>query len=135
MSGIVYLDSSVVLQAVLERGVAPEIERRVAEADHLVTSRLSLVETARAFGRLRQDGVAESLLAGAAHDAETLWSRCAVWELTAEVCELAAVLAARHPRRTVDALHLATFLTARRKLGDVALLTADPRLEAAATAV
>jgi predicted nucleic acid-binding protein len=135
MSGTLYLDSSMVLRAVLERGVAPAIGLRVAEAGHLVTSRLSLVETARAFGRLRQDGVAESLLADAAHEADELWSRCAVWELTAEICELAAVLAARHPHRTVDALHLATFLTARRKLGDVALLTADPRLEAAATAV
>lgn len=136
MSDVVYLDSSIVLRAVLERGVAADVERELAEARYLVTSRLSLVETARAFGRLRQDGVAESRLAAAVHEAESLWSRCAIWELTPEVCNLAGVIATRHPLRTVDAIHVATFLVARRRFGSaVSLLTADRRLEGAAEAV
>lgn len=136
MSDVVYVDSSVVLRAVLEQGLAADVERRLGEARFLITSRLSLVETARAFGRLRQDGVAESKLADAMHEAAALWARCAIWELTPEVCELAGGIAAHHPRRTVDFLHLATFLVARRRLGaGVSLLTADRRLEAAAEAV
>lgn len=136
MSEILYVESSVVLRAVLERGVAPDVERRLAEARFLITSRLSLVETARAFGRLRMDGVAESRLGDAVHEAESLWSRCSIWELTPEVCDMAAAIAPRYPRRTVDALHLATFLIARRRLGDgVSLLTSDHRLEEAAKTV
>jgi hypothetical protein len=45
---------------------------------------------------------------------------------------LAAIVAPQHALRTLDALHAATFVLARRKLGtDVVLLTADDRLAAA----
>ena len=44
-----YLDTSVALRATLERGTTPEIEARIAAAPLLVTSRLSLVESARAL--------------------------------------------------------------------------------------
>jgi uncharacterized protein len=133
VSDVVYLDTSAVLRAVLERGLTPAIERRLAAARYLVTSRLSLVEAARAFGRLRANGMAETAIADAARETESVWARCTVWELTPAVCELAAHVAPQHPLRTLDALHLATFLTARRRLGDgVTLLTADERLERAA---
>lgn len=59
MSDVVYLDTSAVLRAVLERGLTPEIEARLGTARFLITSRLSLVEAARAFGRLRAGGAAE----------------------------------------------------------------------------
>ena len=36
------------------------------------------------------------------------------------------------PLRTLDALHLATYLLARRHIGDLELLTADRRLTEAA---
>lgn len=133
MSDVVYLDTSAVLRAVLERGLTPALEGRLGEARFLITSRLSLVEAARAFARLRADGVAETVIADAAREVESIWARCTVWELTGSVCELAAVVAPQHPLRTLDALHLATFITARRRLGgDVTLLTADERLERAA---
>lgn len=133
MSDVVYLDTSAVLRAVLERGLTPEIEQRLAGARFLITSRLSLVEAARAFSRLRAEGLAETVIADAAREADSVWARCTLWELTPAVCELAAHIAPQHPLRTLDALHLATFLTARRRLGgDVTLLTADDRLERAA---
>jgi predicted nucleic acid-binding protein len=133
MSAVVYLDTSAVLRAVLESGLSADVEERLGEARFLLTSRLSLVESARAFARLRADGVPETTLADAMHEANSIWARCTIWELTPAVCSLAAQLSPRASLRTLDALHLATFLLARRELGrDVSLLTADARLEAAA---
>ena len=133
MAGPLYLDTSAVLRAVLEGGTTPEIEERIRTADVVITSRLSLVEAARALLRLRQSGdVAEERLADASREIEALWARCDVWELTASVCELAAHVAPLRPLRTLDARHLATYLLARRRIDDLSLLTADARLEGAA---
>ena len=98
-----------------------------------MTSRLSLVESARAFHRLRQHGgVAEARLADARREVDALWHRCELWELSAAVCDLATHVAPDRALRTLDALHLATFLLARRRIEGLDLLTADARLEEAA---
>lgn len=99
----------------------------------LLTSRLSVVEAARALLRLRRDGrVGETDLADAARDLAELWSRCEIWELTKTVCDVASQVAPLHPLRTLDALHLATFLEGRLRLPDLEMLTTDHRLAAAA---
>jgi predicted nucleic acid-binding protein len=136
LSEVLYVDTSAVLRAVLERGLTPAVERRIGEARFLITSRLSLVETARAFARLRHDGVPETALADAAREADSIWARCAVWELTPATCDVAATVAPRPPLRSLDALHLATFLLARRSFGDeVDLVTTDARLQEALRSV
>jgi predicted nucleic acid-binding protein len=133
VAGALYLDTSVVLKAVLEGGTTPEIEEHIRSADVLLTSRLSLVEAARALLRLRQSGeVAEERLADVGREIEALWSRCYVWELTSSVCDLAAQVVPLRPLRALDVLHLATYLLARRRIDDLSLLTTDARLEAAA---
>jgi len=125
-----YLDTSVALRATLERGTTPEIEQRIGAAPVLVTSRLALVESARALLRVRlQGGVPESRLADARRELDALWSRCELWELSPAVCDLAALLAPDKMLRTLDALHLATFLLARARIEGLELLTADKRLE------
>jgi predicted nucleic acid-binding protein len=135
MAEVVYLDTSAVLRAVLERGLSPDVEQRLGAARYLITSRLSLVESAHAMRRLRTRGTPEAVLADVARELDSLWARCTVWELTREVCDLAAQAAPQHPLRTLDALHLATWLIARRRLGDVELLTTDSRLEQASRTV
>jgi predicted nucleic acid-binding protein len=124
-----YVETSAVLRAVLERGTTPAIERRIERAPVLITSRLSLVESSRALLRVRTLGVTtEAKLADVARSLDTLWARCEVWELTHAVCDLAAQLAPERALRTLDALHVATYLLARRRLGEVDLLTADRRI-------
>jgi predicted nucleic acid-binding protein len=131
-----YLDTSVALGATLEQGTTPAIEQRIAVAPALVTSRLALVESARALLRLRAEGsVSESRLADARRELDGLWNRCELWELSPAVCDLAARLAPDKPLRTLDALHLATFLLARGRIEGLQLLTADRRLEDAAALV
>jgi predicted nucleic acid-binding protein len=130
-----YLDTSALLRAVLETGTSPEVQRRVAGADLLVTSRLTLVESARALLRAR---VAMRLpparLADAQRDLDAVFAHCEVWELTPAICEAAGTLAPDLPLRALDALHLATFLAARRKIAGLAMLTTDERLAEAARA-
>jgi predicted nucleic acid-binding protein len=133
MTGPLYLDTSAVLRAVLESGVTPEIEDRIASAAVLITSRLSLVESARAMHRVRSIGsVSERQLADTQRDLGRLWARCDVWELTEAVCRLACEVAPRAKLRTLDALHLATYIHARERIPGLELLTADVRMRKAA---
>lgn len=130
-----YLDTSVALRATLEQGTTPEIENRIASAPVLVTSRLALVESARALLRIRvRGGVAESRLADVRRELDTLWGRCELWELSPAVCNLASLLVPDKALRTLDALHLATFLMARGRIEALELLPADQRLQDAANA-
>lgn len=133
MTAALYVETSAALRATLERGTTPELEERIAAAPVLITSRLSLVEAGRALLRLRADGrAAEAQLSEAAHALDALWARCELWELTPAVCELATHVAPTKPLRTPDALHLATYLEARRRVGEVELMSEDRRLRDAA---
>src|SRR5687768_4902018 len=109
MSDVVYLDTSAVLRAILERGLSPDIEQRIGDARFLITSRLSLVESSRAMLRLRAVGTPERTVTDAMREADTIWSRCTLWELTPAVCDLAAQVAPLVNLRTLDALHAATY--------------------------
>ncbi|MCH7474890.1 MAG: type II toxin-antitoxin system VapC family toxin [Gemmatimonadetes bacterium] len=136
MADVLYIDTSAALRALLETGTSPELERRIGGARALLTSRLSHVEAARAFLRLRAEGtVSEERLADAQRAVDALWARCDTWELTASICDTAANVAPRVSLRTLDALHLATYLLARRRLPGLELLTADRRLEDAARVI
>ncbi|MCI0589582.1 MAG: PIN domain-containing protein [Planctomycetes bacterium] len=129
------LDTSAVLRAVLEAGRTPEPESRLASARLLLTSRLSLVESARVLLRVRNLGrTPERRLADVERELDSLWARCEPWEITPPICDLASRVAPTKALRTLDALHLATFLLARRRLADLELLTVDGRLREAAGA-
>jgi len=70
-----YLDTSAVLRAVLETGTTPEVEARIRRAGVLITSRLSLVESARALHRLRLSSqVSEARLADAERATAAVWA-------------------------------------------------------------
>ena len=123
------------LRAVLESGTTPELERDIREADVLLISRLARVEAARALLRLRALGLtSEESLADAAREIDALWSRCETWELTPAVCDLASEVSPAKPLGTLDALHLATYLLARRRIAGLELRTTDARLAEAAKA-
>ena len=123
-----------VLRATLESGTQPELERRIRSARFLVSSRLSLVESCRALARLQALGVApEGQLADAERDIAAIWARCELWEITRRVCEMACDVARGRVLRALDAIHLATFVLARRELAGLELLTLDDRLRASVT--
>jgi predicted nucleic acid-binding protein len=131
---ILYLDTSAVLRSVVETGTSPEIEQRIRVARVLVSSRLSLVESCRALLRLRTLGaVPVERLADAEREVAAIWSRCELWDISRHVCETACIVAQNQPLRALDAIQLATFFLARRRLEQLELLTVDDRLRAAAT--
>lgn len=131
-----YLDSSAILRPVLESGLTPEVKELIDQAEILITSRLSLVETARAFLRVRLLGEQpEAAVADAERDVRALWRRCEIWELSRDVCEHARIVAPGLVLRSLDALHLATFSLARQEIEGLQLVTTDDRLRAAATSV
>ncbi|MBI4011429.1 MAG: type II toxin-antitoxin system VapC family toxin [Candidatus Rokubacteria bacterium] len=131
-----YLDTSSILRAVLESGTSPDVEERIRAARLLITSRLSLVESARALHRLRLGGqLPESRLADAEYQIGSVWARCELWEITPTVCDTASTVAPAKPLRALDAIHLATFVLARRRIPELELLTVDERLQNAAAAV
>lgn len=68
-------------------------------------------------------------------DIESLWRHCEIWEVTPPVADLARTVAPETRLRTLDALHLATFVVARRRIEGLDLVTADERLRAAAEAM
>lgn len=129
MSHCLYLDTSAVLRAILENGTSPAVEELIATAPALITSRLSLVESSRALHRLRLLGeVGEAKLADAQREITAVWARCELWELTPSVCERARQVALGKLLRTLDALHLATFVLARERIEGLELVTVDDRL-------
>jgi predicted nucleic acid-binding protein len=131
---LLYLHTSAVLRATLESGTSPEVEQRIRSARVLPSSRLSLVESCRALMRLRALGVAEEdRLADAERAIAAIWARCELWEITRRVCERACEAARGRPLRALDAIHLATFVLARRELEGLEMLTVDERLQAAVT--
>jgi predicted nucleic acid-binding protein len=69
--------------------------------------------------------------AHARRDLNRLWRRCDIWELSPAVCRLAAEVAPGQRLRTLDALHLATYVLARERIAGLELLTADERLREA----
>jgi hypothetical protein len=98
-----------------------------------VTSRLSLVESARVFLRLRQIGdPSERALVDAENAVRSVWLRCEIVELNQGICDLVERVAPGSLLRALDALHLASFLLVRQHIEDLELLTVDDRLLAAA---
>lgn len=97
--GIVYLDSSVAVRAILDVPERLRLQRWLDEPDtDFVSSRLLRTEVVRV---LRRDGRPLS-------DAEPLLSRIGMFDITRETHAVAESIE-RHVR-TLDALHLATAL-------------------------
>jgi predicted nucleic acid-binding protein len=130
---LIYLDTSAVLRATLESGTTPDLEAQVSLAEAMLTSRLSLVEASRSLIRAQQIGrVSEKQRVDAERQIDSIFARCHVWEISRAVCERASSVAPRTGLRTLDAIHLATLLEARRRTGaEIELLTADERLASA----
>jgi len=75
------------------------------------------------------------MVADAGREMDALWARCEIWEITPLVCDTACQVAPTKGLPTLHALHLATYLLARRHIENLELLTADHRLLDAARGV
>jgi predicted nucleic acid-binding protein len=127
-----YADSSAVLSWMFGEPEGEAVREVLAAADSVLASDLTLVECDRtvlracAAGRISEGQAADLravLIATAAH-----WH---LLRLDAEVIERARRPFPVEPIRTLDALHLASALTARSALPGLILLSLDERMRTA----
>jgi predicted nucleic acid-binding protein len=117
-----YVDASAIVKLVIDEAETREMVRWYVESDRVVTSVIGVVETRRAVTRRPRD--ADHL----AH----VFDRLEVLAVTPDIAERAgSILPATI--RTLDAVHLATALTAQP--GIDSFVTYDARLAAAARAL
>jgi predicted nucleic acid-binding protein len=101
----------------------------------VATSSIAYVEARAALARRRRAG---DLTPGEHRrlvgELDSDWERYIRLEVTSELIRVAAALADRYPLRAYDAIHLASAVTARRRLGDDLVFACwDDALSAAAS--
>jgi predicted nucleic acid-binding protein len=124
-----YADSSAVLAWLFGEERGPVVEKILAGAELVVASDLTLVECDRALiqaeatGRLSQ---VEANQLRASFEATSV--RWMLLNIEGEVVERARRRFPQEPIRTLDSLHLASALTARSSVSELALLSLDQRV-------
>ena len=126
-----YAESSSVLRWLLDEPHGDEVHRLLRDAEKVVCSRLTLVETRRVIRRAVTecllDEVGGTVLLDALARAAAGW---AVLEMSRDVAERADGSFPVEPVRILDALHLASALLLRQALPDLRLLSSDDRVRA-----
>jgi len=128
-----YAESSAVLAWLLDETAAAEIRRLLTEADIIVASDLTLIECDRVLIRARTLG--ELTEADAADRRAHLANAATHWQImrvAPEVVDRARQPLPEEPIRTLDALHLASALTARAAIAGLKLLSLDDRVRKSA---
>ena len=131
-----YVESSAVLAWILEEPAGWRAFDEMRDEDHIITSELTLIECDRALHRYVANG---SLGAPSAQGLRTelfeAWSAWDVAPIGPEVVDRARASFPDDRIRALDAIHLASAMTARANLGPIDLLTLDDRIRAAALAL
>ncbi len=131
-----YAESSAVLSWLLGEPDGADVARHLREATRIVASEITVLECHRVLVRaVTQSELSEakaSKLRAMLERAQAHWT---LFQVSEAVLSRARRPFPVEPIRTLDALHLATALTAREALGDLALLTRDDRVRRAGHAL
>lgn len=127
-----YAESSAVLAWLLDESSAADIRRLLGAAENIVASDLTLIECDRVI--IRAAALNELTEAEAADRRAHLAVAASHWQILRVAPEI--VERARHPFpgepiRTLDAIHLASALTARSAIAGLTLLSLDDRVRKA----
>ena len=126
---VLYLESSAALAWLLGESRSLEVIAKVDEADTVVTSVLTLLETQRALIRAERQNI---LTAGQCNKLSGMLARASsgwvLMEISQPVRERAARAFPAEPVRTLDALHLATALFFMQVYPDLQIVTYDRRI-------
>jgi predicted nucleic acid-binding protein len=124
-----YAESSAVLSWLLDESSSSQVRRLLVEADIIVASDLTLIECDRVLLRAVSQG--ELTEADAADRRAHLANAAAHWHIlriAAEIVDRARQPFPEEPIRTLDAIHLASALTARAAIAELKLLSLDDRV-------
>jgi predicted nucleic acid-binding protein len=135
MSRNLYVESSALARILIEQDQG--LAQAVAAAERLLTSALTVVETARAISRARRERRLTPAQGRAAERALASFGRAAhVLAVDDEVLEGARKDFPVEPIRTLDAIHLASILVLSRELtDDLEVATTDRRISENAAAL
>jgi predicted nucleic acid-binding protein len=128
-----YVESSAVLAWLLDEPSAAEVRRLLAGAEIIVTSELTLIECSRVL--IRAVALGELNEAEAADRRAHLANAAARWHIlhiASETIDRAKQPFPEEPIRTLDALHLASALTARAAIAGLEILSLDERVRKSA---
>jgi hypothetical protein len=128
-----YAESSAVLSWLLDEQPAPAVRRLLGQADIVLASDLTLIECDRVL--LRALALEELTEAETADRRAHLVSAATHWHvlrITPEVVDRARQPFPGDPIRTLDAIHLASLLSARSAVAGLRLLSLDDRMRHAA---
>ena len=128
-----YVESSAVLAWLLDESSADEVRRLLAGAKVIFTSDLTLIECSRVL--IRAVVLGDLNEAEAADRRAHLTNAAASWHvlhIASEIIDRAKHPFPEEPIRTLDAVHLASALTARATVTTLELLSLDERVRKSA---
>ena len=133
---IAYFDTSALLKRYVAEPGSAEVLDFWDALDGVTISAVAYAEAMSAFGRKRRDGtLSEEVFAAAVSDFKADWETFDSMDVTARLNPLLDRLAAAHPLRGFDVIHLASALMFRERTQDDFLFaSADQRLRRAAAA-
>lgn len=128
-----YAESSAVLAWLLEQEHGEKVAMRLAETELVIASDLTLIECDRVLIRaMALNELQESDAVQRQARLNAVSARWTLLSLDEEIIERARRPFPSEPIRTLDAIHLACALVARKAVPDVAVLSLDARVRKAA---
>lgn len=126
----VFLETSALLRMLLGEEGGDSVVQRLREADRAIASRLVRVEAERALIRLSLDHPKhQKKLLEMERELKHFWPKLDFIEVTRQICERAGRIAPGSRLRSLDAIHLATFLWIKELDPTVEMLTFDERIQ------
>lgn len=124
-----YAESSAVLAWLFREVPAPRVEEIMAGAELVLASDLTILECYRALIKAEAAGqLSQFEVAQRRSHLEAVSSRWTLLKMEGEVLDRARRRFPQEPVRALDSLHLATAVTARSLVPDIALLSLDQRV-------
>ena len=128
-----YVESSAVLAWLLEQHAGELVADKLAQAELIVASDLTLIECDRVLIRaVLSDELDEADADDRQARLNAVATRWTLLGLDDEIVERARRPFPAEPIRTLDAIHLATALIGRKAIPELAMLSLDPRVRRAA---
>jgi hypothetical protein len=128
-----YAESSAALAWLLEQEHAELVAETLAQAELVIASDLTLIECDRVLIRaVLLDELQESEALHRQARLNAVATRWVLLTLDEEIIERARRPFPAEPVQTLDAIHLASALTARKAMSDIAMLSLDSRVRKAA---
>lgn len=126
MTKVNYLETSTFLQVVFQETGWEESRMRIENSERLISSRLLRIEVSRALLRLRLNSTQDELAASELTSrCDSMFAAIDLVEISSEICMRAERVFPAQLIRSLDAIHVATYLLLKEKFGGLEMLSHD----------